>query len=123
MNQRRRDKVTGAIKHQVERPDFGLRVIIVFKLIKAALLVLVAVGAFSLIHSDLHAVGVHVAGWFRIAPANETLERVLAKLTGLSTARLAEIGAGALVYSAVLLVEAWGLHRRRTWAEWLTIIL
>jgi uncharacterized membrane protein (DUF2068 family) len=33
------------------------------------------------------------------------------------------IGAGALVYAGILALQAWGLHRRRMWAEWLTVIV
>ena len=33
------------------------------------------------------------------------------------------IGVGMIVYASVNAVEAWGLHRRRTWAEWLTVCL
>jgi uncharacterized membrane protein (DUF2068 family) len=32
-----------------------------------------------------------------------------------------EVGIGALAVAAVMIVEAWGLHRRRVWAEWLTV--
>jgi uncharacterized membrane protein (DUF2068 family) len=119
----RREHLAEAISTEVHRPDFGLRVIIVFKLVKAVLLVAVAVGAFSLIHRDLHALGVRAVVWLRIAPGNHRVERALARLTGVRPSRLAALGCGALIYAGVLLVEAWGLHRRRVWAEWLTIIV
>ncbi|MBI3724474.1 DUF2127 domain-containing protein [bacterium] len=115
--------VTKRIVKEVERPDFGLRLIIIMKFVKATLLVAVGAGALALIHKDLHSLGERVVEWFRIDPANERVEDLLAKLTGVTTVRLAEISAGALAYSILLLVEGYGLFMRRVWAEWLTIIV
>jgi len=36
---------------------------------------------------------------------------------------IAGLGVGAFVVASVMLLEAWGLHRRRVWAEWLTVIV
>jgi uncharacterized membrane protein (DUF2068 family) len=108
---------------EVHRPDFGLRVIIVWKIIKSALLVGLAISAFALVHSDLHALGTRVVTWLGIDPAGPRVGRFLVMLAGMTPKRVAAIGIGALLYAAVLGVEAWGLHRRRAWAEWLTIIV
>jgi uncharacterized membrane protein (DUF2068 family) len=109
-----------AVAKEVKRPDFGLRLIIIWKCIKASLLVAIAVAAFVFRDRDLHHAGVDLVEWLGIDPASPRVEHLLAKLTGLTPMR---IGAGACVYSAVLFVEAWGLHRRRVWAEWLTVIV
>lgn len=114
-------KLKRTLRHEVERPDVGLRVIILWKCVKAAMMLLVGIGAFAAIHRDLHEIGLTVVYWLNLEPANETVGRVLEKLTGLTTLRRAEIGAGSLGVACFLLVEAWGLHKRRTWAEWLTI--
>jgi len=34
-----------------------------------------------------------------------------------------KIGIGAGLVGCVMFVEAWGLHRRRVWAEWMTVIV
>ena len=111
------------LSSEVHRVDFGLRVIILWKCVKVALLVAVAIAAFTLAGSDLHAAGVRVVTWLGLDPAGHRVARVLAMLAGMTPGRVAAIGAGALGYSVVLAVEAWGLHRRRAWAEWLTIIV
>jgi uncharacterized membrane protein (DUF2068 family) len=105
---------------EIHRPDFGLRVIIVWKAIKASFLVLVAIAAFVFRDADLHEVGVDIVEWLGLDPASPRIEEVLSKLTGMTPLR---IGAGALVYAAVLYLQSWGLHRRRVWAEWLTVIV
>jgi uncharacterized membrane protein (DUF2068 family) len=114
-------KLTMRFKKEVERPDVGVRLIIIFKCVKATLCILVALGSIGAIHHDVHAFAEGIVRWFRIDPASERVEHLLAKLTGLTTAKLAGISAGALVFAGVLLTEAWGLHKRRVWAEWLTI--
>jgi uncharacterized membrane protein (DUF2068 family) len=98
-------------------------VIIVFKVIKAVLLVGVGITALALAHSDLHAIGGDLVAWLGIDPARPTVEHFLAMLTGLTPGKIRAIGAGAMVYAGVLVLEAWGLHGRRVWAEWLTVIV
>jgi len=116
-------KLSVAVEKEVHRPDFGLRVIIVFKVIKAAALVAIAIAAFALAHTDLHAEGVAVVRWLGLDPARPRVQEVLSRLVGLSPRRVEVLGAGLLIYAAVFVVEAWGLHRRRVWAEWLTVIV
>jgi uncharacterized membrane protein (DUF2068 family) len=118
-----RHKVAELVKAEVHRPDFGLRLIIVWKCIKAVLMIGVGILALSLMHSDIHQLGVDLVNWLGIDPARPTIEKFLGKLTGLTPGRIAALGAGAIVYAGVNLLEAYGLHRRRTWAEWLTVIL
>jgi uncharacterized membrane protein (DUF2068 family) len=100
------------------RREFGLRVIILSKAIKAALLATVSVLAFAFHDSDfnLHALVVRVAEWFGIDLAS----------SGDAFAPLASvtpvwIGVGAGIYALVLATQAWGLHRRWVWAEWLVV--
>lgn len=118
-----RHKLNELVKAEVQRPDFGLRLIIVWKCIKAALMVGLGILALALMHSDIHQLAVDLVSWLGIDPARPSVEKFLGKLTGLTPGRIAAIGAGAMVYAGVNLVEAYGLHRRRTWAEWLTVIL
>ena len=41
----------------------------------------------------------------------------------MTPSRITLVGIGALVVAGVMFVESWGLHRRRMWAEWLTVIM
>ena len=111
------------ISQEVQRPDFGLRVIIVWKVVKTCLLIVLAISALALAGTDMHALGVRVVRWLGIDPAGPRVGRWLAHLAGLTHGRMTAIGIGAAVYACVLAAEAWGLHRRRVWAEWLTIIV
>jgi len=111
------------VKREVKRPDFGLRVIIIWKVVKGFLMLAIGITALALIKSDLHAIAVDIVGWFGLDPASPRISRFLAKLVGVSPGRIGVIAAGALGVAALMFVEAWGLHRRRVWAEWLTVIV
>lgn len=112
-----------AIEDEVRRPDFGLRIIIVWKIVKGVLLVALGTTAVLLRHHDLHALGVEVVEWLGIDPARPSVESLLDRLLALTPGKVAGLGVGAFALAAVMLLEAWGLHRRRIWAEWLTVIV
>jgi uncharacterized membrane protein (DUF2068 family) len=114
-------RVKDKVEAELHRPDVGVRIIIVLKLLKATAMIAVAATAFSFIHRDVHAAAEGVVRWLGFNPAGPRLERWLSRLIGLSPLRLEEIGVGALLVAAVMATEAWGLHRRRVWAEWLTV--
>jgi len=115
--------VTKRLKKKVQEPDFGLKLIIAWKIAKAVFLILVAVGAFSLIHKDVHAMAESAVVHFGLDPAGPRIHGALEKLGKFATpTRKAEVGAGAIVFAAFVLVEAWGLWNRRIWAEVLTIV-
>ena len=100
-----------------------LRLIAVFKLLKAALLIVVGVSALKLIHTD---VGSWLTEWvmrFGLDPGGRHVGRFLLKAAELTPNRLKEIGVGSLVYSALFLTEGIGLWLLKRWAEWLTVII
>jgi uncharacterized membrane protein (DUF2068 family) len=113
------DEVKKRVDQEIHRPDFGLRVIIVWKTIKGVFLLAVAILAFIFRDYNLHDLMVDFVSWLGIDPAGPRVGQVLAQLTGLTPIK---VGIGALAISALMFVEAWGLHRRRVWAEWLTVI-
>jgi uncharacterized membrane protein (DUF2068 family) len=49
------------------------------------------------------------------------LARWIEKLHAVETRQKAFVAAGAIAYSGVLAVEAYGLARRRAWAAWLAV--
>lgn len=115
--------VKDKVEAELHRPDFGLRVIIVWKTVKGALLLAVGLTAILLRHSDIHALGVDLVEWLGIDPAGPRMTHWLDKLLSLDASTMVKIALGAFAVAIVMFVEAWGLHRRRTWAEWLTIIV
>ena len=105
-----------------KKHDKGLWLIALFKLVKAALLLVVAIGALKLIHDD---VAQTVAGWvaaIRIDPENRFIHRLFVKLAQIDDRKLEAISAGSLFYATLLAVEGVGLWMEKRWAEYLTVI-
>ncbi len=95
--------------------------IALFKLFKAVLLAIVAVGALSLVNRDIaEEVGKWVA-FIHVDPGNRYLQKLMTKLTLLDPRNLEAIGAGSFVYATIFTVEGIGLLMKKRWAEYLTV--
>lgn len=99
-----------------------LRLVALYKLLKAALSLGVGLGALRLLHPG---VASQLEAWLdAIAPhLNRTLvQRLIAAVGSLTPGRLEVIAAAAFVYVALFTVEGVGLWRARRWAGYLTIL-
>lgn len=105
----------------MRKSDAMIRLIAVFKLVKALLLLAIAFGAFELIgHTDAE----EVKRWsHEIHLPFHLIDKVAAKVTGMETSTLRAIFFGTIVYAAVFIVEGIGLWLRKVWAEYLTTII
>ena len=95
--------------------------IAVFKFIKGAALLGLALGALTFLHKNVAA---HVQHWLdqlRIDPDNQFIGTLLSKLRLVHTKELKELSALGAGYAALFLTEGTGLLFRQRWAEWLTI--
>ncbi len=100
-----------------------LRLIAVFKLFKAALLIIVAVGALNLLHRD---VGETVQHWVEASglnPNGRFITTAIEKASSLSPERIKALSLGSIVYAALFLTEGIGLWLLKRWAEWFTTII
>ncbi|MGH7429440.1 MAG: DUF2127 domain-containing protein [Candidatus Methylomirabilaceae bacterium] len=102
--------------------DIGLRAIIFFKGFYGVLFLLVGLGVFALINRDVSEVAERAADSLGVDPENRYLLWLLDRLVEISPRQIATVGFAAILYSALLLTMAWGLHLRQVWAEWLTIV-
>ena len=106
-----------------QRSDLVIRLIALFKLLKAALLIAVGVGLLSMRHGDT---GSPLRAWITalaVDPHGRYLTAVLAKLTSLRARELHELGIASMIYALVFVVEGIGLLGRRAWAEIMTVIV
>ena len=103
--------------------DHLIRLIAIFKLLKAALLIAVGVGAFRLLHKDLGGLAEHWIKDLRFDPGRHFLDVVVAKASNVSPSQIQKLGVGSLVYAGLFLTEGIGLWLRKRWAEWLTVII
>ena len=96
--------------------------IAIFKLIKAALLIAVGIGALKFLHRDLAATVMHWTRVLRVDPDNRIVHDILAKLFRATPKQLKELSAGTFIYAGLFSIEGIGLLSRKRWAEYFTII-
>jgi uncharacterized membrane protein (DUF2068 family) len=109
----------------MKRQNSGLlRLIAVFKLIKALTLIVVGVGALRLIHANNAADTIaRFAGKFSFNPGARYLDHFLAKIANLPSRDFRDLGIGSFVYAALFLTEGAGLWLAKRWGEWFTAII
>jgi len=99
-----------------------LRLIAVFKLLKAGVLLASLATLFELVH---HGDPTHtVIAWalrLHVDPDNHYLGMVLEKILDLNGPRLEVVAAGTVVYAALFAAEGVGLLFEMAWAEYLTL--
>ena len=103
--------------------DIIIRLIALFKLVKALVLIAVGIGALSLRHGHS---GSWLGAWLHaltVDPHGTYVNWLLAKISSFKPRELEEIGIGSLLYAAVFVIEGVGLMLRRMWAEVLTVIV
>ena len=100
----------------------GLRLIGLFKIGKALLLLATSYGLYRLLNPQLVE---RLHDWlntFTDTFERRLLERLLDWLDAMGSARIGSLLLVTALYTAVLLTEGIGLWLRKTWAEWLTTI-
>ncbi|MGC2477136.1 MAG: DUF2127 domain-containing protein [Candidatus Sulfotelmatobacter sp.] len=100
-----------------------LRLIAIFKFLKAASLIALSVGVFRLMHQDL---GERLARWIRamrLDPGNRHVTMLLARASNLTPDQIKKLGLVGLIYAALFLVEGTGLWMQKRWGEWTTVVI
>jgi uncharacterized membrane protein (DUF2068 family) len=103
--------------------DRGVFLIGLFKLIKAALLLTVAIGALSVLHKDVQEVVTYRIWQLGVDPENRFLHRFIVMLGVTSPHQVALVSAASFFYATLFGVEGVGLLMRKRWAEYLTVIV
>jgi uncharacterized membrane protein (DUF2068 family) len=103
--------------------DRTLRLIAVFKLIKAFALVVVGVTALKLIHENAAATLTEWITRVGLNPDGRHIDKVLGKIAGLPPSKFKELGVGSFVYAALFFIEGTGLWLGKRWAEWFTVLI
>jgi len=100
-----------------------IRGIALFKLFKAAVLIIVGLGALRLIHVDIATVLAHWVRRFGVDPGGRYVDHLLQRATTLTPNTIRGIGVGSFIYAGLFLTEGIGLWLLKRWAEWFTIIM
>ena len=101
---------------------YGLRTVATIEAIKGVLVLLLACGLLLLIHKDLDQIADKLTDFLRVDPDGR-LSNLLYRIVDKATDKgLWIVASGALVYSVVRFIEAYGLWHERDWAEWFALL-
>ena len=90
--------------------------------IKGLVVLLAGFGVLSLVHRDAWDVAESFLEWLHISPETRYARVFLNLADQVTDAKLWAVALGALAYSTLRFMEAYGLWRERAWAEWLALI-
>jgi len=106
-----------------KRRNRWLELIAVYKLLQAALLVAVGVGALRLLHKDLADVLTNLALALHRDPEGRLVTFLQNNVALLNDHRLRQISVFMFCYAAIGLIEGIGLMFEKVWAEYLTALI
>jgi len=107
---------------QLER-DSGLFFIGLFKLAKAIFFLGVSLGSLHFIHHNLSSTVDRIFRELHFDPESHVVDLVMDKVALITHHKLRLISMGTFLYAALCTTEAYGLLRRRVWAEFVTLWL
>jgi uncharacterized membrane protein (DUF2068 family) len=100
-----------------------VRLIALFKLLEAMLLIAVGVGALKLLHTDFTSI---LQEWTRrlgLGPGSRYVGRVILQAVTVTPNRIKDLEVGSFIYAGFFLTEGIGLWFMKRWAEWFTVIV
>jgi uncharacterized membrane protein (DUF2068 family) len=99
-----------------------LRLIGIFKIAKAVILILIALVLFDLMNKNLGDVLELVAHHLHIAPGSRLLRNAILDSQTITRHKLELGGCVLLLYAAMFATEGIGLVLKKHWAEWMAVI-
>ena len=103
--------------------DSGLFFIGLFKLAKAVFFLGVSLGALHFIHHSLPSTVERIIRELHFDPENRLVDLVMDEVGQITHHKLRLISMGTSLYAMLCTTEAYGLLRRRVWAEFVTLWL
>jgi uncharacterized membrane protein (DUF2068 family) len=103
--------------------DLFLRVIAIFKLVKAVLFVCAGLALLHDMNKDVQKQLEHVMGNLHVDTEHHIARWCLEKAGELTRTKLASFSAICFFYATLFSIEGTGLYLRKRWAEWLVVVL
>src|SRR5580704_12507674 len=105
-----------------QRMRNGHRTIAILEGAKGFLVLAVGFGLLGLLHRDVQGIALHVVNLLHLNPAKHFAGVFLRVASQVNDSRLWMFAGIAFIYSAGRLIEAYGLWKQRTWAEWFALV-
>jgi uncharacterized membrane protein (DUF2068 family) len=100
----------------------GLHIVAIFEGAKGLLVLVAGFGLLSFVHKDVHEAAMQMVKHFNLNPASH-YPRIFLDLTErVNDTRLWSMAIAAAIYSVVRMIEAVGLWKKKTWAEWFAVL-
>lgn len=109
------------MKSGVKKEKF-LKFIIIQKFSTGSLELLLSLGVLSFLNRDIEAVALNIVEYLTLDVENRYVEMLIKKAGMISNGTLLGVSGGLFFFGVLSLIEGWGLHKRRRWAEWLTVV-
>jgi uncharacterized membrane protein (DUF2068 family) len=100
----------------------GLRSIALFEAFKGLLVLISGFGLLAFVDGDLQALGENIIAHLHLNPAHHFPQIFIQSLVKIGNTNHVLIAIGAILYSTIRLLEAYGLWYDKNWAEWMAII-
>src|ERR1700692_4873389 len=100
-----------------------IRLIALFKLVKAVLLIAVGMSALHLLRQDVASVAEHWVKRLGLDPGNRYIGGALQKFGNLTPQKIKSLGVVSFIYAGLFLTEGIGLWMVKRWAEWFSVII
>ena len=100
----------------------GLRTVALLAASKGLLVLLVGFGIFSLVHRDVGEFAELLVRHLHLNPSHHLAQIFIRAAQKMTDAGMWALAFGALAYSVVRFVEAYGLWHARDWAEWFALL-
>jgi uncharacterized membrane protein (DUF2068 family) len=100
----------------------ALRAVASVEFLKGLIVLLAGFGVLSLVHRDAWDVAESFLEWLHISPDTHYAQVFLNLADQVTDTKLWGVAVGALAYSSLRFLEAYGLWRERAWAEWLALV-
>ncbi len=94
----------------------------VFEGVKGGLVLVTGLGLLAFLHRDLHGAAEEVVRHFHLNPAHHYPRIFLDAAARVNDTQLWLLALSALLYAVVRFIEAFGLWRRKRWAEWFGVL-
>jgi len=106
----------------VKRSSGFLRFIIGYKAFTGLVELVIGFGFFKLINQNVEEAFARLAGSLNLDIDNRILSSVMKQIETMGNGTIVSITFIFLFLGVLNLTEAWGLHLKRRWAEWLTVV-
>ena len=99
-----------------------LKLIILHRFTAGTLEMLLTFGALNFINKDVEAIAYKVVGFFSLSVEHAYIHSMLNKAGMIGNKVIVTTSLMLFISGVISLVEGYGLHKRRKWAEWCAVI-